>query len=434
MNRLNLDFSLDLRSDRLQYINQYLKAHPINFTEAELNTMSEYILWGKNTLNENNGPARLRTDGFELTSAYSPQNIDSLDELLETPTFSEAQIRNSSNPPTKIPKPNFSRAKARTHATPTVLSDLELLWKDLDTIELKLRLYELEHNLKSTPISETLLSKFTPIEFTAIKHSAQLIKPYTYLKLKKQFKEKRQEQYIYQDTYSPTLLSNSTQNFDLPQAPYIHTEPFITFNTSPLWKKIMRPDRMPEPQDFTHDELSSISKLLWTSTPKPSLYFNFGDAAHLYKFYELYDDLLDAADRNTSSESNINDIIYMEQTYRSLANLSDLLTDILNLKIQKQSNQVIADFINKKYSKTYQPNYISTLYCKKCLETIAATALYHREVVENLFFTENFKRCKDCGRVLLLDEHNFVRRARSNDGFSPRCKCCEKKKRQGDQI
>jgi hypothetical protein len=112
--------------------------------------------------------------------------------------------------------------------------------------------------------------------------------------------------------------------------------------------------------------------------------------------------------------------------YRTLAALDPLLDDILSLKIKHSSNQDIADYINRKYNKRYQPNYISTLYCKKCLVEIAHTAERHREVLENIFFPENFKKCKDCGAILLLDEKNFVRRHRSKDGFSPRCKRCEK--------
>ena len=49
--------------------------------------------------------------------------------------------------------------------------------------------------------------------------------------------------------------------------------------------------------------------------------------------------------------------------------------------------------------------------------------------MENLCFPENFKQCKDCGEVLLMDEISFVKRSRSKDGFSPRCKRCEKIKR-----
>ena len=119
---------------------------------------------------------------------------------------------------------------------------------------------------------------------------------------------------------------------------------------------------------------------------------------------------------------------------RNIVGLADLDPKeelILKRKIQGKSNQEIRDEINSKFGHKYQLNYISTLYCKKVLEKIAEAARIHREVCENLFFPENFKKCKDCGRVLLLDERSWMKRKRSNDGFSPRCKKCEKIKRLG---
>ena len=92
------------------------------------------------------------------------------------------------------------------------------------------------------------------------------------------------------------------------------------------------------------------------------------------------------------------------------------------------------ELIKEKYNHSYQLNYISTLYCKT-IDAIAETAAFHKTVCENLFFPENFKKCKDCGKSLLLTNRDWVKRARSRDGFSPRCKCCEKIKRnsKGDR-
>ena len=58
-------------------------------------------------------------------------------------------------------------------------------------------------------------------------------------------------------------------------------------------------------------------------------------------------------------------------TYRKLAHLDAILEKILEMKARKASNQLIADEVNKEFGKNYKPNYISTLYCKKCLEAIA---------------------------------------------------------------
>ena len=42
----------------------------------------------------------------------------------------------------------------------------------------------------------------------------------------------------------------------------------------------------------------------------------------------------------------------------------------------------------------------------------------------------NDEKCNGCGRWLLIDSENFVRKSRSKDGFSTKCKACDKKDRQ----
>jgi hypothetical protein len=53
----------------------------------------------------------------------------------------------------------------------------------------------------------------------------------------------------------------------------------------------------------------------------------------------------------------------------------------------------------------------------------------HEEILVNLCFEENFKKCRCCGEVLLIGTDNFVRKARSADGFATQCKRCDKKRR-----
>ena len=70
---------------------------------------------------------------------------------------------------------------------------------------------------------------------------------------------------------------------------------------------------------------------------------------------------------------------------------------------------LIADYINKKYGKNYNENYISTIYHQKILAAIADAATNHYNVIKNVFYPENFKYCIDCGRLLLMDTNNFMK-------------------------
>ena len=101
------------------------------------------------------------------------------------------------------------------------------------------------------------------------------------------------------------------------------------------------------------------------------------------------------------------------------------------MKLRKVKNTDIAWDINHKYGKTYTSNYISTIFRQRIIPKINDAAKYHEKVISNIFFEEEFKQCSTCGEIMLRDADNFTRKSRSNDGFSSRCKKCEKRARQG---
>lgn len=437
LNRLNLNFKLETKLERVEFVREYLDAIPFTLTEAELDTIAKYILWGKTKETGLNG----RQEGLELETRYKTwdtQRVESLDALIESPNFSESMLRRPIDPPTRVPREVFSRAQARKKAPPKVLEILEDLWRKIDETELLLNFYELAHGKRKNAPREALLARFTDSELFTLSARANSLNSYNYLKLKHSLVDLRREQYTLKDEYSPTITSLAPLNFqeenfetfgdEIPVLPI-----GIPYNDSIFYAKIFNKERFPIPDDFTESELKKLSTLLWRPTPPSNRYFDFSNSQHLYKLFDMWDLLQDEV-TEANFESNLGYFLRAASMYRTLAALDPLLNDILNSKIQKKSNQDIADLINSKYNKKYQPNYISTLYCKKCLGGIADAARRHREVLENLFFPENFKKCKDCGAILLLNEENFVKRHRSKDGFSPRCKKCEKILRDSKKL
>jgi hypothetical protein len=99
------------------------------------------------------------------------------------------------------------------------------------------------------------------------------------------------------------------------------------------------------------------------------------------------------------------------------------------MKIRKVKNIDIADIINKKWGKSYTANYISTIFRQRIIPKINEAAAYHLKLVSNVFFEEEFKTCTGCKQIMLRDTDNFTRKARSKDGFTARCKKCEKASR-----
>lgn len=437
-NRLNLDFKVEGRPERLQYVRDYLSTIKFTPNEHELDVLAKYILWGKDPETGLNG----RQEGLELETVkktWDTQQVESLDALIETPGFSETMLRRPTDPPTRIPREVFSREKTRRTAPSHLLPIFEALWRNIDSTELKLNYYELAHGRRKKEPRAELVARFSAPELAAIHDSSTHLSSYNYLKLKHELVDLRREQYLLKDEYAPVL--QILPSFDYEE--YVNPS-YLTFgegipvlplgipSNKPITSKVFNLERYPEPNDFSEKDLEDLSALLWTPVDlEGKRFFDFRQIDHLHQLYGMWDVLNREIDQGDGLqfvplESNLSQFLRAAAMYRTLAGLTPLLDDIVSMKIEKKSNQEIADYINKTYGKKYHPNYISALYYKKCLASIAAAASTHREVLENCFFPENFKKCKDCGKVLLMNEQNFVRRKHSNDGFSPRCKRCEK--------
>lgn len=440
MNRLNLDWSLNLRQERKEFIDRYLDTITFTPNEDELCTMANYILWGKETGAEKDGHARIKQEGLYIETRSKDWTDDravSLEGLLETPGFSENEF---ARPTYKKTRSTFSREEARRLASPQILAALEELWHQIDSTELIISFYELDHGKRKTPIRQELLNRFNETDLDAFRTRATTLKQYSYLRLKHQLVELRTQQYTYQDSYKQTVFSKPSNNsiYYKPEEPVefgdeIPVLPLGIKSTAAVLKKLFNEERFPAPEDFTEAELEEVSLILWNPPHSTQDAFDFTNKEHLYEFYSFYTVLEEKVhDEELDKTSSLVQFLNTARVYRSLAQLEPLHSDLLDWKIQKKSNQEIQALIKEKYNHTYQINYISTLYCKT-LEKIAETAKFHKEVCENLFFPENFKKCKDCGRSLLLTERDWVKRARSRDGFSPRCKHCEKIKRNSKE-
>ena len=131
-----------------------------------------------------------------------------------------------------------------------------------------------------------------------------------------------------------------------------------------------------------------------------------------------------------SVESTLPQLITTLKFYVERAELSGVQKDILDLKLQKTRNADIAAIVNKRWDKSYNVNYISTIFRQRIIPRINAAAAYHVKLIENIYFEDEFKTCSGCGRVLLKDPDNFTRRGRSKDGYSSHCKECERAARK----
>lgn len=188
------------------------------------------------------------------------------------------------------------------------------------------------------------------------------------------------------------------------------------------------------PAAYTEDQLRVVSDFIWekkAEKPGPyQLFFDFRIDEHVYQlfkqYYEFAEDDVNEIGGLPSDDSTRTALLETLEFYVAQAELNEVWRDVLTMKMDKMKNVDIAEAINAKWGRTYTPNYISTIFHQRVIPQITGAAAYHEKIVPNIFFEEEFKTCTGCGRTLLRDADNFTRKSRSKDGFTSRCKACEK--------
>ena len=436
-NRLRLDFSLSTTDERADFLHKYL-AEPQFITRPptseELETMGNYLLWGKDPETGLNAKQAGIVDIETKHGTWDKDPVESLDGLLEQPTFNEASLMTLDAPPIKTKKEVFSREEALTQCPDYLRPTFEDLFRRIDELDLKINYYDLAHNKRKNPPRDELLNVFTAAEQEELRLAAEKWNQFHYLKMRHQLVEMRREQYTLRDTYRETVNMGGTPDFTLIAAddPEIDAEievlPLGTQNKSYASKLLFKDWFDLIPSNYDEAALHVISDYYWSKkkyTPSSTqFYIDFRDLEHVYQIILMFDEL-DAAG-SFVPDGTLPLLMKTFDFYVERADLSPLQRDVLNLKMNKAKNEEIAKEINKKHNKTYNANYISTIFRQMIIPKINEAARYHEKIVENLFFEEEFKRCSMCGRTYLKDVSNFTRQGRSADGLSSRCKKCEK--------
>ena len=442
INRLHLDFQLETATERREFLNEYLKRTEFQLkplSEEELEMCGNYLLWGKDEDGKNSVQKKI-VEIKTKKGTWDKKEDESLDALLEQPTFNEAQTFNTTGAPTKMTREVFSRSKALKEAPPQLIPIFKDLFYQIDKLDLTLNYYDLAHGKRKNPPREELLQQFTPEEQLQLQEEASSLNQYKYLKMRHLLVELRRQQFTLKDSYSSII-----QRHTVPSTQFLPTN--ISFENEvvvfPFGVNAEKKNKISslifrdnyDPNSYTEEELKLISKYIWEKKEQFSnitsnqFIIDFRNLEHIYNIFQLYYDLEDETFKK-ELESETDSLLNTLKFYIKKANLSDIHKEILELKIQKKRNQDISSYINQKYNKSYTSNYISTIFRQKIIREINEAAQYHEELISNIFFPENFKKCNDCGEILLCSTHNFVKKSRSKDGYANRCKRCDKKIRE----
>ena len=357
---------------------------------------------------------------------------------MESPNFSESMLPSV---PTKKVRETFNRREALAQCPPHLSEQLLNLFKQIDQLDLGINYYDLIHGKRKKEIRPQLLAKFTEEEQRAIEDDVLHWNQYYYLKQKHLLVELRREQFTLRDGFVSGIQRHTAQ------APSVFVSGSTDFDSdvtvlplgvvNPL---IFKKKEELNPWGYDEAQLKKVSDYLWEYKAaarqlKSQQYFDFRELEHIYQLFLRYFDVQNAAEF-ADVYSTTGKLLETLRYYANMADLSDLHKLILNRKMNHVENDKIAREINQKYGKGYSANYISTIFRQRILPKITDAARAHEELIENLFFEENWKKCTYCGIWLLRTNDYFVKKNRSPDGLNTRCKKCDKlireKKKNGE--
>ena len=440
-NRLQLNFQLQTTEERTQFVGEYVEQETFKkkpLTNDELETIANYILWGKDK-DGLNCTQRKEIQIETKNKTWNRQDTESLDAMMESPTFNEAVFKKPTEARTKVAHVTFDRELTLAQCPSHLKSAFIDLFHRIDSIELAINFYELAHNQREKEPRAALLNQFSKEEIQSIQDSIKKWNQYKYLKQRHLIVELRREQFTLRDSFVEHHVRKTppepdlepvTLDFDVEVPVY----PLGLVGT-PTGGLVFRDSGKLHPKAYSAPEIEKAVKYYWDkkSERRPQLYFDFCELEHVYELFNQLNDLEESVN-SLPLESNLGKLAATLRYYINLTDLTEAQKEILDLKINKVKNEDIAIQINKKYDKSYTANYISTIFRQKIIPRINDTAAHHAEIISNLTFEENFKRCNCCGQILLIDAENFVRKSRAKDGFASKCKICDRKDRQSKKV
>ena len=272
-NRLQLDFKLVTTDERAAFLEEYLKQPQFMKkppTEDELETMGNYLLWGKDPVTGLNAKQAGIVDIETKHGTWDrDSNIESLEGLMESPTFNEASLLPlDAIAPPKNKREVFSRKEALAKCPDYLTETFTQLFQHIDELDLAINYYDLAHGKRKNPPRDELLNRFTAEEQAKLEERASHWNQYKYLKMRHQLVELRREQYTLRDSFQQTILAQET-----PSPYYPPEEPVLDVDIEvlPLGVKqdhgvagyIFRNWHEVIPANYTEEKLELISQLYW---------------------------------------------------------------------------------------------------------------------------------------------------------------------------
>ena len=416
-----IDYSLYTDKERVEKVNELL-ADPIPLSEFELEGLANYILYGKDESKLTNSvqQKRIMRPNTKFGS-FARRNEDSLDELMENPLFDESALheyneRNTyTKPKNTIKRPKYDKSGVMVDAGDSIIPGMTELWDCIDRMARKLDIYN--GKIEPNPDSPEDMAAKEWDSLTAYKMRHWLI-------------SLRQQQYYLRESYYAPIP---------PHHSFAQNGTIDWFSNSGYWEEVgeefpagdenceedkwYRYKTTPKGRYRAEKLSGKVEK--WHVVREHTI--DLTNPEHIYQLFEHYDALKKSSWDDLNGQMKY--ILMALDDLQDRAGFTDIQWHIIDRKVLKYTNERIKKELQDIFGVNYNVNYISTMYKKTICGKIANAAKLQIKEHQNKDNPYMWKECSCCGRLLLIDPQNFVKKDGAVDGFSARCKKCDKELR-----
>ncbi len=407
-----LDYDIYSYADRAQFVKDLFNKelsekaalhYEEDSTAKELEAAANYILYGKNPKTDKNFCQTKEIQIDPKHTTWTRKQAESLDALLENPATNQEHFMELKKSPYKKVKPTISRDPDGPDAQIPGMKDL---WVAID------RLAERVKELKD----QNLLN----LEYYKKNHLLIAL---------------RKEQFVLKGSQVDEIRAHTFAGGERPDICLTSDTGYVRDNYQIFKYGNWRADhyRSRFGEDWYAGEQEKLATLIrdgldkWEWVEVSENRIDLTNPLHIYHMIEMYGTLKENSwDR---LDSDLKFLLWELETYIDNTEFDESRFWILCRKIERATNEQIADELQLKYGLGYSPNYISTIFTKQICEKIAKTAVLMYDMWNWREHPEKFKKCSTCGKTYFRDERSFVKKANAKDGLSARCKHCDKKAR-----
>lgn len=407
-----LDYNLYSNSERANQVrnlftDEVSAYYSTNFesatAQAELEKIANFILYGKDPKTDKNFCQKKEIQIEQAHSTYQRKKAESLDALLEDTTVKESDFQPIKKSAYKKIKPTIDREKDKD------IPGMKDLWEAIDRLAAQVRTFKENKQLG--------------LDFYKKNHLLIQL---------------RKEQFTLKDSVSEPIRGKTTRSLNTPGTSFTRNTGYIyDYNREYEYRK-WRADHYrkdfgeewysKEQEALNNFTISEDKELNWHWVEVSKNELDLTDPVHVYNLLELYGTLKENSFENLNCDMKY--VLWELEDYIERSNLSAARKHILIRKIDKVTNETIREELQLKFGLNYSDNYISTIYKQMICGQIARTAEIARDEWIYRNQPEKFKVCSTCGRRLLRDNRNFIKKKNSRDGLAARCKICDKEIRE----